>query len=163
MAGQHPRVDNLLTPAAGKLSCTARCTPGTLRLQFTRGRRRLAAAKPRNRSRRSRNRSRSGRLSKTEDRMDHATYTSEDHHVTPVWQGIPTPKFGIWLFLVSEIMFFSGLIVAYLSSRNNAHEWPVAAQALSVPLVAFNTFLLIFSSVTMVFAYDSAERGNLRR
>jgi len=94
--------------------------------------------------------------------MNHTT-TADHHHATPVWQGIPTPKFAIWLFLASEIMFFAGLIVAYLNLRTNTPDWPVAAELLSVPLVALNTFILICSSVTMVFAYDSAERGNLRR
>jgi len=95
--------------------------------------------------------------------MTHTTSTAEHGHATPVWQGIPTPKFAVWLFLVSEVMFFTGLIVAYLSLRSSAHEWPVAGELLSVPLVALNTFILICSSVTMVHGYDAAERGNLRR
>ena len=100
--------------------------------------------------------------------MAHAATSSDrhasgGHHITPVWQGIPTPKLAVWLFLASEIMFFTGLIVAYVSIRYNTPDWPSAAGLLSVPLVAFNTFLLICSSVTMVMGYDSAERGNLRR
>ena len=95
--------------------------------------------------------------------MAHAASSTTDHHVTPVWQGVPAPKVAIWLFLASEIMFFSGLINAYLSLRFSKLDWPVAAELLSVPLVAFNTFLLICSSVTMVYAFDNAERGNHRR
>jgi heme/copper-type cytochrome/quinol oxidase subunit 3 len=95
--------------------------------------------------------------------MDHTSTTTGHQHATPIWQGIPTPKFAVWLFLASEIMFFTGLIVASLSLRYSFPDWPVAAELLSVPLVAFNTFILICSSVTMVFAYDSAERGDLRR
>jgi len=41
--------------------------------------------------------------------MNHTT-TADHHHATPVWQGIPTPKFAIWLFLASEIITFGGLI-----------------------------------------------------
>ena len=95
--------------------------------------------------------------------MAHAPSSTAEHHATPVWQGIPTPKFAIWLFLASEVMFFTGLIVAYLSIRYSTPDWPVAGELLSVPLVALNTFLLICSSVTMVYAYDSAHQENLRR
>jgi heme/copper-type cytochrome/quinol oxidase subunit 3 len=95
--------------------------------------------------------------------MTHAPSGVSEHHATPTWQGIPTPKFAVWLFLASEVMFFSGLIMAYLSLRYSTPGWPVAGELLSVPLVAFNTFLLICSSVTMVFAYDAAHQGNLRR
>jgi heme/copper-type cytochrome/quinol oxidase subunit 3 len=95
--------------------------------------------------------------------MSHSITEAKHPHPTPVWQGIPTPKFAVWLFLVSEIMFFTGLIVAYLNLRTSTPGWPVAAELLSVPLVALNTFILITSSATMVFAYDAAERGNLRR
>jgi heme/copper-type cytochrome/quinol oxidase subunit 3 len=101
--------------------------------------------------------------------MAHATSVAPEKHPTPTWQGIPTPKLAVWLFLASEVMFFSGLIMAYLSLRYSTPGWPVAGELLSVPLVAFNTFLLICSSVTMVFAYqnshsaDAGQRSNLRR
>lgn len=92
------------------------------------------------------------------------THTAiSEHHGTPTWQGIKTLKFAMWLFLASEIMFFAGLIVAYLSLRFSKPAWPVAAELLNVPLVALNTFILIFSSVTMVLAYDRAEHGDHRR
>src|SRR5262245_49711403 len=69
----------------------------------------------------------------------------------------------MWLFLASEIMFFTGLIVAYIVIRFNSESWPVVAEALNVPLVAANTFILICSSVTMVMALDSYERGQYDR
>lgn len=74
--------------------------------------------------------------------------------------GLSTQKFAVWLFLASEIMFFAGLIVAYITIRYSGSEWPVASEMLDVPLVALNTFILIFSSVTMVLAFDRAERGD---
>jgi len=95
--------------------------------------------------------------------MSDVPSTTGHQHLTPVWQGIQTPKFAVWLFLASEIMFFTGLIVAYLNLRTNSHDWPVAAELLSVPLVATNTFILIGSSVTMVLAFDAADRGKHRR
>ena len=95
--------------------------------------------------------------------MEHSAHSATEHPATPSWQGIQTPKLAVWLFLASEVMFFTGLIVPYLSLRFSKPDWPVAYTLLSVPLVAFNTFLLISSSATMVFAYDAAEGGNLRR
>ena len=76
--------------------------------------------------------------------------------------GLSTQKFAVWLFLASEIMFFAGLIVAYLAIRYSSSNWPVASEILDVPLVALNTFILIVSSVTMVLAFDRAERGERR-
>ena len=38
--------------------------------------------------------------------------------------GVNNAKLGIWLFLASEVMFFTGLIVAYLVIRINSPSWP---------------------------------------
>ncbi|MEW5987259.1 MAG: heme-copper oxidase subunit III [Chloroflexota bacterium] len=88
--------------------------------------------------------------------MTHTTAT----HPTPTWEGIKTVKFAMWLFLASEIMFFTGLIVAYIALRYSTPNWPVVRDILNVPLVALNTFILIISSVTMVTAYDRVEHGD---
>jgi len=76
--------------------------------------------------------------------------------------GVHTTKFAIWLFLASEVMFFSGLIGAYIVLRNAAGTWPDVRGLLNVPLVAANTFILIVSSVTMVRAYAAIEEGDQR-
>ncbi|HXV44462.1 MAG TPA: heme-copper oxidase subunit III, partial [Anaerolineae bacterium] len=76
--------------------------------------------------------------------------------------GLAIQKFLTWLFLASEVMFFTGLIVAYITIRFNSSSWPVVSEVLNVPLVAANTFILIVSSVTMVLALDAAERGQPR-
>ena len=86
-----------------------------------------------------------------------------EHHGTPTWQGIKTVKFAMWLFLTSEIMFFAGLIVAYIVTRFSSSTWPVVSEVLNVPLVALNTFILIVSSVTMVMAFDRVEHGDAQR
>ncbi|MSR62760.1 MAG: heme-copper oxidase subunit III [Planctomycetes bacterium] len=73
-------------------------------------------------------------------------------------------KFAIWLFLATEIMFFSGLIGAYIVLRSAAKSWPDPQERLAVDITAFNTFLLITSSWTMVkavFAAKAGERGKL--
>ncbi len=70
-------------------------------------------------------------------------------------------KLGMWVFLLSEVMFFTSLIGTYIILRF-AHPEHFAAPGavLNVPLTAFNTFFLICSSVTMVKAFASIQRGN---
>ena len=70
-------------------------------------------------------------------------------------------KLGMWVFLTSEVMFFTGLIGSYLILRSNPGvEWAVPNEVLNVPLTAFNTLLLICSSVTMVKAFAAIEAGD---
>ena len=59
-------------------------------------------------------------------------------------------KLGMWVFLLSEVMFFTSLIGTYIILRF-AHPDHFAApgEVLNVPLPAFNTFFLICSSVTL--------------
>ena len=74
--------------------------------------------------------------------------------------GIDTRKLGIWLFLASEIMFFTGLIGAYIVLRfANFATWPVPSTVLNIPLTAVNTFILVCSSATLVAGLASVQRG----
>jgi heme/copper-type cytochrome/quinol oxidase subunit 3 len=71
-------------------------------------------------------------------------------------------KLGMWVFLGSEVMFFTALIGAYIILRI-AHPtaWKAPGEVLAVPITAVNTFLLICSSVTMVKAFAAVQDGNL--
>ena len=69
--------------------------------------------------------------------------------------GLTNPKLGIWLFLASEVMLFGSLFSSYVLLRTGAETWPRQSEVLSVPLAAFNTVVLIASSVTMVMAWAS--------
>jgi heme/copper-type cytochrome/quinol oxidase subunit 3 len=69
-------------------------------------------------------------------------------------------KFAIWLFLATEVMFFSGLIGAYIVLRSASATWPNPAERLAVGITAFNTFVLITSSWLMVRALFAAKQGN---
>jgi cytochrome c oxidase subunit 3 len=67
-------------------------------------------------------------------------------------------KLIIWLFLSTEIMFFAGLIGTYIVLRFGASAWPRPHEVhLSEPIGAFNTFVLICSSVTIVLALEAAR------
>jgi heme/copper-type cytochrome/quinol oxidase subunit 3 len=78
-------------------------------------------------------------------------YTVEERPDT----GLANGKLGIWLFLASEVMLFGALFSTYIILRTGASEWPHGE--LSVPLGAFNTVILISSSVTMVMAWATLK------
>jgi cytochrome c oxidase subunit 3 len=84
--------------------------------------------------------------------------------------GLPLPhgKLAMWLFLVTEIMFFTALIGTYIILRNGmptANEpWPSPHDVHLVEFIgAFNTFVLICSSLTVVLAHLSLHQGNVKR
>jgi len=94
-----------------------------------------------------------------------AAHSAEDaehgHHLKLQYQpALPlrNGKLFLWLFLSTEIMFFAALIGMYIVLRFGAKVWPIPhAVHLSEPIGAFNTFVLICSSVTIVLAYESAK------
>jgi hypothetical protein len=74
--------------------------------------------------------------------------------------GVYNEKLGMWVFLGSEVMFFTALIGSYIILRVAHPEmWAPPGKVLNVPITAVNTFLLICSSVTMVKAFASAQDG----
>ncbi|OGX47668.1 MAG: hypothetical protein A3G88_00990 [Omnitrophica WOR_2 bacterium RIFCSPLOWO2_12_FULL_63_16] len=75
--------------------------------------------------------------------------------------GIPSGKLGMWLFLVSEVMFFTALIAAYVVLKLGHPSWPGPEGHLSIPLGTVNTFLLICSSTTIVLSMAAAQAGRL--
>ena len=69
-------------------------------------------------------------------------------------------KIGMWLFLATDGMSFSGFLIAYGALRAT-RDWPNPSVALGgVELSGFMTFLLICSSVSMVLAIDACKRKN---
>lgn len=71
-------------------------------------------------------------------------------------------KLALWLFLSTEIMFFTALIGAYIVLRFGSPEgsWP-SPQSVHVVewMGAVNTFVLLCSSVTIVFAFENARQN----
>jgi heme/copper-type cytochrome/quinol oxidase subunit 3 len=69
---------------------------------------------------------------------------------------------AMWIFLVSDGLSFAGLLLAYGILRGESQQWRHPGEpSLGITFTAGLTFLLICSSVTMVFAFEAAER-NLR-
>jgi cytochrome c oxidase subunit 3 len=84
--------------------------------------------------------------------------------------GLPLPngKLAIWMFLVTEIMFFTAIIGVYMLLRNGtpdkAHPWPKPHEVHLIEWIgAVNTIVLIVSSVTVVLAHWSLLHGNVKR
>jgi cytochrome c oxidase subunit 3 len=83
------------------------------------------------------------------------------HHFADLEQQKATSTFGMWLFLVTEIMFFGGMFAVYLVYRISYFDaWVAGSQTMEIKLGAINTAVLICSSLTMVMAVHSAKLGN---
>lgn len=80
------------------------------------------------------------------------------HHFEDLAQQREASSLGMWVFLVTEIMFFGGLFCAYLIYRRaNFAAFAEASATLDIGLGAFNTAVLIGSSLTMALAVWSAQ------
>jgi cytochrome c oxidase subunit 3/cytochrome o ubiquinol oxidase subunit 3 len=90
--------------------------------------------------------------------MTHETSSREASFRSGLALGIDHLKLGVWIFLASEVMFFGGLIAAFLHYKVNNPS--PEADLLSVPLVGVNTFVLLTSSLTVVQALAAIRRGN---
>ncbi len=71
-----------------------------------------------------------------------------------------TGKLGMWLFIIMDGLSFGCLLIGGAALRMAAPFWPEPGQLLNIPLTAFNTFLLICTSFTMVMALNSVQKGN---
>ena len=82
------------------------------------------------------------------------------HHFASPQQQSYSGKLGMWLFLVQEVLFFSGLFCAYAVYRANHPEIFVYAHYyLDTTMGAINTAVLIFSSFTMALAVRAAQKS----
>jgi cytochrome c oxidase subunit 3 len=82
------------------------------------------------------------------------------HHFNSVEQQADASNFAMWLFLVTEIMFFGGLFTAYLIYRNWYFPAFVAgSHQLNVVWGTLNTLVLIVSSFTMAMGVWCAQTG----
>ena len=88
-------------------------------------------------------------------------------HAPPLKMGVPIPngKLGMWLFLGTEIMFFTAFIGTYIVLRMGSPAWPTDTHVthINVNLGALNTFVLICSSVSVVLAHEALFLKNYRK
>jgi cytochrome c oxidase subunit 3 len=86
-----------------------------------------------------------------------------EHFATPDQQR-ETAGIGMWVFLVTEVMLFGGLFMAYTVYRlSHPQAFDLGSAQMEITLGGINTAVLICSSFTMALAVHSAETGNQRR
>jgi heme/copper-type cytochrome/quinol oxidase subunit 3 len=88
----------------------------------------------------------------------HGELTVDEHFGTAT-----DGKVGMWVFLLTDAMSFSGLLLGYGILRGESHNWPNPAERLGIPSTAVMTFALICSSVSMVLALESAKQRDRKR
>ncbi len=74
--------------------------------------------------------------------------------------GIPTGRLAIWWVVASEIVIFGGLLASYIMHRLGHPEWGEYASHTNTAAGAFNTLVLLSSSLSAVLAHQAAEAGN---
>jgi cytochrome c oxidase subunit 3 len=93
--------------------------------------------------------------------VSQADLTMEGHStaltVGPAFS-IPTKKLAMWLFIIADTMTFAACLVAYGFLRNGTANWPRPFH--SITNVAIMTFILLTSSLTMMFGERSAREGD---
>jgi cytochrome c oxidase subunit 3 len=92
---------------------------------------------------------------------DHVALPQHRHHFETEQQQREAVSFGMWLFLLTEIMFFGGMFFAYLLYRNWYYDAFVAASnTLVIGWGALNTVILISSGFCMAVGVWAAEVRN---
>ena len=93
----------------------------------------------------------------------HVHHPALQHHFQTLDQQKEAATLGMWVFLVTEVMFFGGLFMAYMLYRIwFPLAWAEGSVELSIILGGTNTVVLIGSSLTMALAVRSAQTANPR-
>ena len=83
------------------------------------------------------------------------------HHFHNMAQQLEASILGMWVFLVTEVMFFGGLFMAYLLYRTlYPQAWLAGSHELNEVLGGLNTVVLICSSLSMALAVRAAQVGS---
>jgi cytochrome c oxidase subunit 3 len=90
----------------------------------------------------------------------HETVPGLAHHFDNLEQQTDATTLGMWVFLVTEVLFFGGLFLVYTVYRSLYPDAFIAAShELDVTLGTINTAVLITSSLTMALAVHAAQVG----
>lgn len=81
----------------------------------------------------------------------------------PTSTGLDNRKMAMWAFLASDCMFFGSLITVYLVSHGRAIVGPYPHEIFDIPFTSVSAFVLLMSSLAMVLALGSLQRGNIAR
>jgi cytochrome c oxidase subunit III len=96
---------------------------------------------------------------------EHATHVEGlAHHFVSMEQQKEAGMVGMWLFLLTEVMFFGGLFLAYTIYRTIYPQgFLYGSHLLNVPLGGTNTVVLIVSSLTMAMAVYYSQKGERKK
>ena len=95
---------------------------------------------------------------KTESHFHHA------HHFDSAEHQYSSAKQGVWLFMVTEILMFGGLFVAYLIYKSlYAPVFHVGSSYLDVKMGTINTFIFITSSFTMALGIYFNQKNDKKK
>jgi cytochrome c oxidase subunit III len=70
---------------------------------------------------------------------------------------IPSSKLVMWLFIISDACTFAAMLFAYGFIRNSAAEWPLVFESASIWNALLMTFILVSTSLTVLFALRAAQ------
>jgi cytochrome c oxidase subunit III len=91
---------------------------------------------------------------------EHPHHPALAHHFDNLAQQAEAATLGMWVFLVTEVLFFGGLFLVYTVYRSWYPEaFAAASHELDVTLGTINTAVLITSSLTMALAVHAAQLG----
>ncbi len=86
-----------------------------------------------------------------------AEVTDNRSGITYEGLGIPSGQLALWWLITSEVVIFGGLICVFLLYRWLHPEWAAEAHHTINAAGAFNTIVLLTSSLTVVLAHNAAE------
>ncbi|HEY6970542.1 MAG TPA: cytochrome c oxidase subunit 3 family protein [Candidatus Angelobacter sp.] len=95
--------------------------------------------------------------------VEHPHHQALVHQFDDMEQQKEASTFGMWVFLLTEIMMFGGIFVAYMIYRiRNYDSFVAGSSSIDVTWGFINTLVLIGSSLTMALAVSAAQRGVVR-
>ena len=74
--------------------------------------------------------------------------------------GLPTGRLAVWWVVASEVVIFGGLLASYIMHRLAHDAWAAQAAHTNMWIGAFNTWVLLTSSLCAVLAHKAAESGD---
>jgi len=77
--------------------------------------------------------------------------------------GLYNAKFGIWLFLASEVMLFGSLFSAYILLRVGSFTWPVQSELQDIRIGALNSVILLTSSIFFIRAWVALKADDIAK
>jgi cytochrome c oxidase subunit 3 len=99
-------------------------------------------------------------MSRETGALHEAHHPALAHHFDSMAQQSEATTLGMWVFLVTEVLFFGGLFATYMIYRNwYPDAFAAASHELDVTLGTVNTIVLITSSLTMALAVHAAQLG----